>query len=323
MQATMTKTGIVKSGHRPSFTVTRIIKGFEFGHGQISGLATNNEVLELVDWTVHNHPDILVPIDKDDEGHIIKDDGCGDGRAVLTVFSLDHTYKRSLNRSKVFGGSATMTTACFIGLGQAGNQPLNQVFEKAIKTLDKKSMDFGAHTDEQMHGNNCGCGAIDKAPQILFASLKYEIPIRGVITMLSNYVSGLNDVYGNYRIYVQHLASQPEYSGMKVMDLILNNKHSRVVKQLGGNHRECRIVLNTIRGYTVNQKLVRDATQDEAQVFAVDVWRMEEIANKLFEGHPDRQHQAFISELIYTVATAAVLTKGDLPVDVITQSARD
>lgn len=317
MQATKRRASPATEHQKPAFTVTRIIKGFEFGHGQISGLASNNEVLELVDWTIHNQPELLVPIDKDDEGHIIKDDGCGDGRAVLTVFSLDHVYKRSLNRSKVFGGSATMTTACLIGLGQAGNRPLNQVFATAINTLGQKGLDYGAHTDEHMHGKNCGCGAIDKAPQILFASLKYEIPIRGVITMLSNYVSGLNDVYGNYRQYVQHLAGHPEYSGMEVMDLIISN--SRIVKQLGGTHRECRIVLNTIPGYTVNQKLIRDATQDEAQVFAVDVWRMQDIANKLYVGQPELQHQAFISELIYTVATAAVLTKGDLPVDVITR----
>jgi hypothetical protein len=304
---------------KPQFTVTRIIKGFEFGHGQISGLATNNEVLELVDNVIYDNPDILVPIDKDHDGHVLDDDGCGDGRAVLTVFSLDHTYKRSLNRSKVFGGSATMTTACLVGLGDAGKHTLNQVFERAIKTLDEKGMDFGAHTDEHMHGNNCGCGAIDKAPQILFASLKYEIPIRGVITMLSNYVSGLNDVYASYRTYVKQLASQPEYSGMDVMNQIINSSH--IVKQLGGDHHECRIVLNTVRGFTVNQKLVRDATQNEAQIFAVDVWRMEDIAHKLFPNEPERQHQAFISELIYTVATAAVLTKGDLPVDVISQKA--
>jgi len=303
---------------KPRFKVTRIIKGFEFGHGQISGLATNNEVLELVDTLIHKSPDIIVPIDKDNEGRVLVDDGCGDGRAVLTTFSLDHTYKRSLNRSKVFGGSATMATACLVGLGQAGKHALNDVFARAVKTLDKKGMSFGAHTDERMHGKNCGCGAIDKAPQILFASLKYEIPIRGVITILSDYVSGLNDVYANYRTYIQHLASQPEYSGMEVMDLILNNKRSRVVKQLGGEHHERRIVLNTIRGYTINQRLIRDATQNEAQIFAVDVWRMQDIANKLYEGESELQHQAFISELIYTVATAAVLTKGDLPVDVIT-----
>lgn len=301
----------------PVFSVTRIIKGFEFGHGSISGLAAKHEVLQTVNQTIQSNPKIIVPIDTDDDGKPVADDGCGDGREVLTVFSLSKHYKRSLNRPKVFGGSATMATACLIGMGQAEGKTLNDDFEAAIKLLDKQGMDFGAHTDERMHGKNCGCGAIDKAPEILLATLKYELPIRGAITVLVEDTSGLNEVYANFRNYVLKLVEQKNYSGMQVMDTILQNKHSRVVKQLGGNHRECAIVLNTIRNFTVNQKLVRDATNNEAQIFGVDVWRMQDIATKLYEDNARQQQLALLSELIYTVATAAVLTKGDLPVDVI------
>jgi len=301
----------------PAFNVSRIIKGFEFGHGQISGLAANQDILAKVDEVIHHNKQIIVPIDKDDNGQPLTDDGCGDGREVLTVFSLNQQYKRSLNRPKVFGGSAAMAAACIIGTGRAGSSSLNHVFKNAISELDAKEIDFGAHTDEQMHGNNCGCGAIDKAPQILLASLKYEIPIRGVVTVLTDDASCLNEVYACYRSYVQHLANQPEYSGMQVMEAILNNRHSPVVKQLGGKHKECRIVLNKVRGYTVNQQLVRDATNSQAQIFGVDVWRMEDLAKKLYPTEAVLQKKAFMSELIYTIATAAVLTKGDLPVDVI------
>lgn len=302
---------------RKSFKVERIILGFEFGHGKISGLSANHEILSVVDKAIHHNPNILVKIDKDDNGKLLDDDGCGDGREVLTVFSYDQKYKRSLNRSKVFGGSATMTTASLIGLGKAKGKDLNDVFKEAVKKLDNLDMDFGAHTDENMHGSNCGCGAIDKSPQILFAALKYEIPIRGIVTILSEDVRGLDEVYDNYRSYVKQLAQEPDYSGMEVLETILNNKHSHVVKQLGGTHKECRIVLNKVRGYTVNQQLIRDLTDNRAQIFGVDVWRMLDIVRKLYSGQPKNQQRAFISELIYTVATAAVLTKGDLPVDLI------
>lgn len=308
---------VSKRSTKPRFTVSRVIKGFEFGHGQISGTAASRRVLATVDETIHNSPELLVPIDKDDEGRTLLDDGCGDGRAVLTVFSKDKEYKRSLNRPKVFGGSATMAAACLIGLGQANGLALNDVFGAAIRSLEAEGMDFGAHTDEHMRGDNCGCGAIDKAPQILFAALKYEIPIRGVVTMLVNDTATLNEVYASFRTYVQQLAEQPDYSGMKVMDTILHNKHNHIVKQLGGEHKERRIVLNTVRGFTVNQKLIRTVTNDQAQVFAVDVWRIQDIANNLYKGQPELQAKALISELIYTVATAAVLTKGDLPVDMV------
>jgi hypothetical protein len=75
-------------------------------------------------------------------------------------------------------------------------------------------------------------------------------------------------------------------------------------------------VLNTVRACTVNQKLIREITDDKAQIFAVDVWRMQDIAGKLYDDRAAHQ-RAFLSELIYTLATAAVLTKGDLPVDVV------
>ncbi|HSX36781.1 MAG TPA: hypothetical protein VLG13_01520 [Patescibacteria group bacterium] len=302
--------------HKPKLVVRPIIKGFEFGHGKISGVAADYETLQLVSETI-NSPDILVPIDNDDDGRPITDDGCGDGRGVVTVFSLDKPrYKHSLNRSKVFGGSATMATACEIGLGETHGLTLNELFEGAIKTLDDKELDFGAHTDEHMHGKNCGCGAIDRAPEILAAILKYEIPTRGIITYFTKRIDGLDELYANFRNSVPQLLQHP-YSGMEVMDTILNNNRTRIVKQLGGEHRECRIVLNTIRDYTVNQKVVREATNDKAQIFAVDVWRMQDIAQNLYPDHAANQQKAFLSELIYTIATAAVLTKGDLPVDVI------
>lgn len=302
------------------FKVERLLQGFEFGHGKISGVAAKREVLATVDEAIKHDERLLVPIGKDDEGHQLDDDGCGDGRRVLTVFTYDTRFKRNLNRSKVFGGAATMTMSTLIGLGHAERENLNNMFNKAIAKLDQLDIGFGAHTDETMHGSSCGCGAIDKAPQILLAILKYEIPIRGVVTILSDDYTGLDEVYKNFRRYVSELADQTDYSGMQVIEAILNNPHSPVVKQLGGVHRECRIVLNKVRGHTVNQKLIRDLTDNEAQVFAVDVWRMKDLAKKLYEDNPSAQKKAFIAELIYTVATAAVLTKGDLPVDLVSRA---
>ena len=58
-------------------------------------------------------------------------------------------------------------------------------------------------------------------------------------------------------------------------------------------------------------------TEDQAQIFGVDVWRMKDIADKLHSGQPDRQHKALLSELVYTLGEAAVLTKGDVPVYMI------
>jgi hypothetical protein len=296
--------------NQPHFTTERISDGLDFGHGEISSVE-DPEILRIMDETIRG-PEILVPIDKDDAGKIIDDDGCGDGRGTKVVFTLTETYKRSLNRAKVFGGAVAMTAASLIGTGRAHELPLPEVFETAISELEKADIDFGAHTDEDAHGESCGCGAIDKAPQAFLAALKYEAPIRAVIDSLGIEGDQLDTVYSNLRSYIPELATYPDYSGSKVMEKIIQK--GKVVKQLAGGHREKAIVLNTVRGYTVNQEIVRQATAGRAQVFAVDIWRLQDIAGKLNPSEPVEQQQAYLSGLVYTLAIAAVLTKGDLPV---------
>lgn len=301
------------------FNVERITPdfGLGFGEGSISAQEAQPEILALVRELI-NSPDILAPIDRDDAGNSIDDDGCGDGRGVLTVFSAERTYKRSLNRSKVFGGSATMAAAIKIGSGEAQGQPLNNVFRQSVETLVHHNIDFGAHTDEHAAGDKCGCGAIDRAPEIIYATVKYEQAIREVIAMLEVDQTDIDKVYANFRAYTETIARHPQYSGRKVSDVIIGQ--GKIVKLLGGPHKERGIVLNQIRDHTVNQQLIREATNDEAQIFAVDVWRLTDIADGLSDNDPARANNALLSELIYTIATAAVLTKGDLPVDMIQEN---
>lgn len=105
------------------------------------------------------------------------------------------------------------------------------------------------------------------------------------------------------------------YAGQEVAAAILGC--GKVVKQLEGGHKEWFVVLNTAKGFTVNQEAVRAVTGGEVQVFGVDVWRMQDLAERLYPDNPSAQRQAFLSELVYTLAVSATLTKGDLPVYLI------
>jgi hypothetical protein len=239
------------------------------------------------------------------------------------VFRGSHTLKRSLNRAKVFGGALTMAAASRIGMGRAADTDLTIVFEDSITQLNNHHINFGAHTaDHVAEGRediDAGCGAIDGAPAIIEAAVKYEEPIRASIKALGIDDTGLDTVFANYRAYAETLPTQKSYSGRVIMDKIVSA--GKVVKQLVGAHKECRIVLNNVRDFTINQALVREVTDDQAQVFAVDVWRLTDIANTMYEGLPGEQRAALQSQVVYTLATAAVLTKGDLPVDVIQEAA--
>lgn len=291
----------------PSLRVVRVTEGLGFGEGSISS-QTDPEVLAALDQVIHDSPDIIVPIE-------VRDDGCSDGREAVEIFDKSRRYKRSLARPKVFGGALVMASAIDIGLGRAEGKCLQDLFEDSALELDKAGLDYGAHTDELAHGPHCGCGAIDKAPEALAAATKYEKEIREAIAMLGIDTEGLDAVYANYYRYLaSQQFSKVEYSGRNVIKRVLSA--GKVIKKLGGQHRERRIVLNTVYDYTVNQALPRKATRGKGQVFALDTWRLEDIARGV-TSDSTQQNMALLSELVYTFGTSAVLTSGDLPVDLV------
>jgi hypothetical protein len=119
--------------------------------------------------------------------------------------------------------------------------------------------------------------------------------------------AALAKVFDNYKAYADTLIGQ-NYSGATVMKKIIDS--GKIVKQLEGPHLEVRTVLNTVKGYTINQAHIRGVSEGKAQVFGVDEWRIRELA-ETFYATPEEQNESYVSMLVYTLATAGVLTGGD------------
>lgn len=315
---------------KPRITVNRLADGLGVGDGSISlaaRLTDNKEVTALTEEIVDAveaaivSPDIITPIEADDDGRPVEDDGCGDGRFVKHVYKGEQSLKRSLNRAKVFGGGVTMAVAGLIGTGKDTRDKLVELFESGRNLLRSRHIDYGAHTDEHAHGPNCGCGAIDKAPLIIRSAVTYRHSISEAISALTDDTEELDTVLERYAAYDAEVEKQEkagvQYQGKAVMRDLQEDKNV-VVKELGGPHLETHIVVNTVPGYTVNQELIRQISAGKAQVFGVDEWRIRQIADTAFDS-PAARRQAYLSMLVYTLATAAVLTKGDLPVYVVAQ----
>lgn len=292
-------------------------QGFGFGEGDIShsdrAAVVGPETVQAVEGAIKS-PNILIPVSRDKSGKLIEDDGCGDGRNVLRVFMGMFQKAKSLVRPKIFGGGATMVSAMEIGSGNANGSGLNQLFKNSIAQMRRNKIDFGAHTDTHAQGENCGCGAIDKAPQVLENIVKYDPYIRNAINNMGVDTTGLDDVLGNFSSYTKSVEGEV-YSGKEVMNDIVSE--GKIVKELDDHHYEMFVLLNMTEGYTVNQELIRKVSGDKVQVFAVDVWRMQALAVKRFPDDPEAQNTAFISELVYTLGVSATLTKGDLPVKIL------
>lgn len=295
--------------------------GLGFGEGSISyndrKSELGSELLAKIDALVQS-PEILTAVSRDRDGNMIDDDGCGDGRSVYRIFEGSELRAKSLDRPKVFGGGATMATATLIGLGKAEGKTLRSAFSDGIALLRDKMIGFGAHTDTHAEHSetNCGCGAIDKAPIIVANALTFKDNIRASIEALGIDTTGLDDVEAAYEAFAA--SNIGDYAGADVIGEIIEN--GKIVKELDDDHKEMVVILNTVENHTVDQEKIRAATGAKAQAFAVDVWRVKQLADRMYAHQPeDVRHKAFLSELVYTLATAGTLTKGDLPVYVISK----
>lgn len=298
-------------------------EGLGFGEGSISykNRAESDvpaEDIEQILDVITDPSKVLVEIDQED-GEYLDDDGCGDGRGVtdsstgrVHIKQGDKLYKKSLNRAKLFGGGATMALAGEVALANGLPESLSEAFTTAMHKMDEHEIDYGAHTDENAGEIKSGCGAIDNAPVIIANAVKYQSKISDTIRSLIPDVDALvlDEVLESYESF-NEIIKDSEYKGQDVMDEI--DAREKVIKRLVKGHSEMFIMLNEVEHYTVNQFAVRDASKENIQVFAVDLWRLMDINDRLYD-EDEGKEKAFISQLVYTLATSATLTDGTLPV---------
>ena len=304
----------------PELQVTKVSDGLGFGYGPISRQALKGEVgydAFAQAESAYFSKDILVPVGEID-GQTIEDDGCGDGRRVAVVYKGNEVKQHSLDRYKVFGGGVVMTAATRIGLGMARGRTLEQTMFDSMDQMDEAEVDYGAHTADHVKNpdTNSGCGAIDNAPAEVAYIVMHPDKIREGVEALGADTAGLDDILDNFSAYAAEVKGQP-YSGRKVVDEV--TRRGKVVKELLGAHKEGDLVINKIKGYTVNQEAVRQATGGKLDAFATDEPRLIDIADKQY-AEAETKQRALLSELVFTLAVSAVLTPGDQRIYVVQEA---
>lgn len=273
--------------------------GFGFGDGKISTKEqlAHPEQSGLTQEAFETGIDIILHDERVFVAVQAEDDGCGDGRPVSVVYRMvpnpaeqsdgelrEEIFNKSLPRAKVFGGglivASSMLRSAVWGEVTADDTVLTDR-KKTVTILNELNIKFGAHTDNHAHGDNCGCGAIDKFPITIEKTLKYREGIYGVVRTYvgdawnDEWEADFGHVYASYENqYSESYLKDAE--GRKTMDVI--EQSGAVVKELADDHLEDYDVLNDIDDTTFDQPAF-DAIMHErgvegtAQVFAVDVWR--------------------------------------------------
>lgn len=269
-----------------------------------------------------------------------QDDGCGDGRPVVSVTANNNDHS-ALLRAKVFGGGLVTAASMWRVLDGAPRNGQKVLGDRGFiaDQLDSLSVMYGGHVDELSQGVDIGCGAIDHYEAISRAIVTYRDEISSILPRLygRTYDEVLPYVDSVFARYTQ-LFEYPEYftnsSGSHAFDVL--REHGALIPTLAGFHREVAVVLNDIRDTTFDQQRLFRVTQrhidtsKRAQVFSIDTWRgadyaavVASIACRIAgddEQYEQRRMMAHADFLIRSVAVIATLTTGDLPVFVRRQS---
>lgn len=298
------------------------------GEISVEDLRTGSEIIA-------NDADVFVSVDVD-----APDDGCGDGRQAARIFRIldEQTgemqeFNASRRRAKIFGGGLIVASSMWRAIsGPAHHQETVYGDRQFIADeLTYMNIEYGAHTDNHAHGDSCGCGAIDKYPQITANALKYREQIESTLQAVygDSYVDNADAINSVFETYAATVKDEQYFSnaeGVKTMDLIKDR--GAVVKELADAHLETYVVMNDIEGTTFDQrqfdrKLRGAGVESEPQAFVVDVWRgrmyAEAVAKIATENlsdvdYEDARKKAYADFLVRTLAVSATLTAGDLPV---------
>jgi hypothetical protein len=320
--------------------------GLGYGEGAISTtkqiengeltLAGLQRAIELV----RDSPTVFVEVDAD-----ALDDGCGDGRPTAKVFRyikqqgkrVLQEFNKSRRRAKVFGGGLIVASSMLRvikGIPTASETVLGDR-KQTIETLHGLNIEFGAHTDTNANGELCGCGAIDKYPTITRNVLQFRDGITSTLRALygDQYADNEQAINEVFEFYETLVTSHPDYfvdaAGASTMNLIEDD--GAFIKQLSDTHLEDIIVINDVEGTTFDQRAfdaeLRELLGDDSvqlQAFTFDTWRGRMYADAMSQAAYERDNtldighirkKAYADFLIRsTLAVAATLTAGDLPV---------
>jgi hypothetical protein len=191
-------------------------------------------------------------------------------------------YNKSRKRAKIFGGGLQVAASMWRAVSGEPKRGETVLGDRTFiaSELKQRGVAYGAHTDTHAHGDNCGCGAIDKYAVSTELSATYRQDIVATLPVFYGDSIDQADTAINQAFSIRSTIAGSDYmsnaSGRKTMDFI--ERDGAVVKQLDDDHFEAIDFFNEEPGTTIDQEKIAELFAEAGlpkniQVFAVDVWR--------------------------------------------------
>lgn len=299
-------------------------EGLGYGKGSISVKNRRasgdlpSEIEETVEKELRN-PERHVDVE-------FNDDGCGDGRYTARLYVLEMQksgmcetkLNRNGLRAKIFGGGLIVGWIADRAINGpvTDNDTVTNDRRSVADKLAKDKITFGGHTSDHATAGKTGCGAIDHAPEIVASAVEFAEQIR------ENVMTLRPDIYSEERfarvidVFRSMAESETYFGDGSIDDTKRIFAESRaVIKELRGDHTEVRFVRNEVAGTTIHQAKIVEITNDVGEIFVDDAWRRDMYADALGDKNEENVVIATLAAEVWTLAVAATLTDGSLPVD--------
>lgn len=200
---------------------------------------------------------------------------CVDGRGVAGFDGSDpSSYELG---PQVQGGTPDIAVARRLRKGMEPGANLLQDIDEAVEAT---SSDFapGGHTDDKAPEGDYGCGAVKTQENKLeyYAQTELLAKMAGVVGVVYQADGKQFDtaVFSNLPKNASKLIEvKDEYYKDKPECVDFLTKFSSKAKQIvSGKHNEVAVMLNFVRGTTLNSSKLNESTGGEVQAFGLDVW---------------------------------------------------
>lgn len=196
--------------------------------------------------------------------------------------------------------------------------------DEVATILKANGVQIGGHTTLSAKNNNyknpetgeeqTGCGAAEKhAPAIRKILQNNDLIFNVADKMFSNISHGSFDKSQNEKQRTNSILDT--YSPKKMLDLERTHGGDNNVEVLEGSHEELAVVLNYVRGTTVDRDaMVRESNKE---VFGIDMWYLQDLAKALSRGRPDAEEiyePLLYAMCAYQIAVYSELCDGSHPV---------